>query len=205
MNRRSQTGPPRSGEVPPRRGCQRLERAVSKAGRDARLAQGPHCSHIQPHQPKLRGRRTRGGASKLEPISHVERVGTRQQIQEAVMKSLRLHRLAGILAVCGLLLIAVLAGCGGGGGTTTPLPAALKSIAISPSVANIPRGGTQPFTATGTFSDSSTKDITATCVWMSSNTAVVTISSSGFATAVSSAGIGQTANITCSQSGLARQ
>ena len=116
------------------------------------------------------------------------------------MKSLRVHRSAGILAVCGLLLIAVLAGCGGGG--ATPSPAALKSIAISPSSANIPRGGTQPFTATGTFSDNSTKDITATCVWMSSNTAVVTISSSGLATAVSSAGIGQTANITCSQSGV---
>lgn len=118
------------------------------------------------------------------------------------MKSLRVYRSAAILAVCVFLLTAVLASCGGGGGTATPSPAALKSIAISPSSANIPRGGTQQFTATGTFSDNSTKDITATCVWMSSNTAVVTISSSGLATAVSSAGIGRTANITCSQSGV---
>src|SRR5690606_38332098 len=44
-------------------------------------------------------------------------------------------------------------------------------------------GGTQPFTATGTYSDSSTRDITGEVVWSSTASAVATITSTGVATA----------------------
>src|SRR5262249_38687273 len=45
-------------------------------------------------------------------------------------------------------------------------------------------GGSQQFTATGTYSDGSTQNLTNQVTWSSSNTAVATISTSGLATAV---------------------
>jgi Big-like domain-containing protein len=78
----------------------------------------------------------------------------------------------------------------------------LKSIAATPAAVNIPRGTTKQFTATGTFSDNSKADITSTCAWTSSNTSQVTITTTGLATAVPTASLSQTANISCSQSGI---
>ena len=73
-----------------------------------------------------------------------------------------------------------------GNTTVTVSDALLTAIQVSPASASVPRGAGQQYTATGTFSDSSTQDITTTVVWSSSNTAVATISnaegSSGFAT-----------------------
>ena len=54
--------------------------------------------------------------------------------------------------------------------------ASLVSIAITPSNVSIPAGLTQQFTATGTFTDSSTQDITNTVSWASSQTSAITIS-----------------------------
>ncbi|NNM60336.1 MAG: hypothetical protein HKM04_11055 [Legionellales bacterium] len=65
-------------------------------------------------------------------------------------------------------------------------PATLVSIAITPSgTVSLPSGGSQQFTAIGTYSDSSTADITNTVAWSSSNTATATISASGLAQALS--------------------
>lgn len=93
----------------------------------------------------------------------------------------------------GLLLTIFLAGCGGGGtsgggddggGNNS---AALVSIALTPGDSSIAVGTTQQFTATGTYSDSATKDLTASVTWSSSNTSVAAISnvtgSKGLATA----------------------
>ena len=55
-------------------------------------------------------------------------------------------------------------------------PAVLASIAISPSSVSIPMGTTQQFTATGTYSDGSTQDLTASVQWTSSDATVATIS-----------------------------
>ena len=70
--------------------------------------------------------------------------------------------------------------------TLTVNPAAtLQSIAVTPAGPSIAVGKTQQFTATGTYSDSSTKDITTTVTWVSSNTGFATIgASTGLATAV---------------------
>ena len=75
-------------------------------------------------------------------------------------------------------------------GTTllTVTPAALVSIAISPSSASVAQGVQQQFTATGTFTDGSTQNITATVAWSSSSTSIATISnasgSQGLATSL---------------------
>src|ERR1039457_1519030 len=58
----------------------------------------------------------------------------------------------------------------------TVTPAALVSIAVTPALPNIPRGAQQQFTATGTFTDGSTQDITATVQWSSASPTVATIS-----------------------------
>jgi hypothetical protein len=67
--------------------------------------------------------------------------------------------------------------------------ASLKSIAVTPANPKVPRGLTERFTATGTFSDGSTRNLTTFSTWASSATSVATISNAttgtqGLATAV---------------------
>ena len=72
----------------------------------------------------------------------------------------------------------------GATGLTVTASPVLNSIAVTPSNPALVVGGTQQFTATGTYSDGSTQNLTSSVTWSSSNTAAATISSSGFATAV---------------------
>jgi uncharacterized protein YjdB len=82
------------------------------------------------------------------------------------------------LVVCAVLFAA---GCG----KFFPSASSLVAISISPSNSTIQLTKTQQFTATGTFGDSSSKDVTSSVTWTSSSTNVATISSAGLATAVS--------------------
>lgn len=69
--------------------------------------------------------------------------------------------------------------------TLTVNAVTLSSIAVTPATPSIAVGGTQQFTATGTYSDSSTADITTSCTWTSGTPATATIGSgTGLATAV---------------------
>lgn len=61
----------------------------------------------------------------------------------------------------------------------------LSSISVTPANSAISVGGTQQFTATGTYSDSSTQNLTSSATWVSTVTGVATINSAGLATAVS--------------------
>ena len=63
-----------------------------------------------------------------------------------------------------------------GSTTVNVISAALVSIAISPSTASVRVGKTYPFTATGTFDNGATKDITSDVTWTSSDSATATIS-----------------------------
>ena len=65
-----------------------------------------------------------------------------------------------------------------------PVPT-LDSIAVTPANPTIPVGGTQQFTATGTYSDSSTQDLSDQVTWASSQTGVATIDAAGLATGLS--------------------
>ncbi len=80
-------------------------------------------------------------------------------------------------------------------------PPTLTSIAVTPNNPTISTGATQQFTATGTYSDSSTQNITSQVTWNSSTPAVATINPSGLASGVSA---GSTM-ISASQSGVTGQ
>jgi uncharacterized protein YjdB len=69
---------------------------------------------------------------------------------------------------------------GSGGGSS----ASLVSIAVTPADADLLLGAVQQYTATGTYSDNSTKDITATVTWSSSDATVASIDAGGLATAL---------------------
>jgi len=69
----------------------------------------------------------------------------------------------------------------------------LTSIAISPATATIALNGTQPFTATGLYSDGSTQNLTSSVTWSSSNTTLATINSSGAASGVAQGSVTITA------------
>ncbi len=66
---------------------------------------------------------------------------------------------------------------------------ALQSIAVTPANPTATVGGTQQFTATGTYADSSTQNVTSQVTWASTSTGVATINAAGLATA---AGAGTT-------------
>ncbi|MCZ7358032.1 MAG: DUF2341 domain-containing protein [Candidatus Methanoperedens sp.] len=66
----------------------------------------------------------------------------------------------------------------------TVTPAKLVSIAVTPLNPTISQGQTQQFTANGTYTDSSSKNITSSAIWSSSNTSVATIDVTGLATSV---------------------
>jgi N-acetylneuraminic acid mutarotase len=89
---------------------------------------------------------------------------------------------------------------GGVSGTTTltVTGAVLTGIAVTPGSPTIAKGTTQAFTATGTYSDNTTADITALVSWLSGNTGVATISAAGLASGVNTG----TSTITATLNGV---
>jgi 6-phosphogluconolactonase (cycloisomerase 2 family) len=84
--------------------------------------------------------------------------------------------LTGLLAACG--------GGGGGGGAMTPA-VTLTSIAITPAKPTIGPGSTLQFSATGTYTDATTKDLTTSVAWGASPSSVATIGpSTGLASSI---------------------
>jgi uncharacterized protein YjdB len=82
-----------------------------------------------------------------------------------------------------LLCFGLLAGCGGGSNSAPGSPpAVLQSIQVSPVGPSIAAGLSQQFTATGKYSDNSSKDLTNSATWSSSDASVATVSSTGMAT-----------------------
>lgn len=71
------------------------------------------------------------------------------------------------------------AGAMSGAGAITVTPAILKSIAVTPAAPTYPLGVHPLLTATGTFSDGSTQDLTAQVAWTSSAPAIAQVDGSG--------------------------
>lgn len=94
------------------------------------------------------------------------------------------------LFTLGLIALSLVAGAGCG--KFFPNAGTLVAITISPNNSTIQPGKTQQFTATGTFGDNSTKDISSSVTWSSSNANAATINSSGLATAGTSTGVSTT-------------
>ena len=67
---------------------------------------------------------------------------------------------------------------------TGPPAPTLSTVSVGPVAQTIVTGATLQFTATGTYSNSSTQDVSSQATWTSSNTAVATIGSSGLVTPV---------------------
>ena len=118
-----------------------------------------------------------------------------------------------------ILILAMATACGGGGGggdSSNPTAKTLVSITVSPTNPSIGIGATQQFTATGTYSDNSTQNLTTSVSWTSSVPSVASISnaggSNGLATAIAagttmimaaSGGISGTATLTVTGGGSA--
>lgn len=77
-------------------------------------------------------------------------------------------------------------------------PAVLVSIAVTPQNPSVAAGQSQQFTATGNYSDGSTKDLTSTAVWTSSAPATASVNAGGLATGVAVGG----ATITAASGGM---
>ena len=79
-----------------------------------------------------------------------------------------------------LVVLALLAGLTTLTATVVPATAlgspALLSVTVSPTTASVPKGDAEQFTATGHYSDTSTKNLTDTVTWTSSSSAVATVS-----------------------------
>src|SRR5439155_219087 len=83
------------------------------------------------------------------------------------------------LIVC---TISLLSSFGGGGSSSTTSGGGPN--VLSPAAASVPVNTTQQFTATGNYSDGSSRDLTALVTWGSSSTAVATVDANGLVTAV---------------------
>jgi len=94
-----------------------------------------------------------------------------------------------MVVLCAITLFVVsAAACG----KFFPDAGTLVAITISPNNPTIQPGKTQQFTATGTFGDNSTKDLSSSVTWSSSNANAATINSAGLATAGTSTGVSTT-------------
>jgi len=85
----------------------------------------------------------------------------------------------------------LLAACGGGSDASVDAPKAdapvVVSLAVTPAAGAIPTSSIQPFTATATYSNGSTRDVTASSSWSSGTPAVGTVvQTTGIVTSVAS-------------------
>ena len=84
-------------------------------------------------------------------------------------------------------------------GDATVTPATLTTLTLSPALAQIAKGTTQHFNATGTYSDGTMQNLSSNVTWVSSDGTVASINASGLATGT---GVG-TAQITAAYQGQA--
>jgi len=106
------------------------------------------------------------------------------------VRSLRISSLSFLLC---LPLLAALAGCAGTAASVAPK--SLTAIAVTPGQPSLTAGATQQLTATGTYSDGSTADISTSANWASSAASVATVNSSGTLTAVAAGSATVTASL----------
>jgi trimeric autotransporter adhesin len=116
--------------------------------------------------------------------------GSTQQLPSVTWSSSNLNVASinadGLATSTGTGAVTITASSGSVSGTAslTVTAATLVSIAVTPSNSGMAIGTTKQFTATGTFSDSSAQDITASVLWGSSSPSAATINNQGLASSV---------------------
>ena len=98
--------------------------------------------------------------------------------------------------VASVILVTML-GCGGGGGTTQPPTntPTLQSIQVTGTSPSVVAGQTLQLKATGAYSDGSTKDVTSTATWSTSDNNIATVAPGGMLTAKASGQCSATAKL----------
>ena len=98
-----------------------------------------------------------------------------------------------------VVAMSVLSACQGSGSETAGNSGpSLVSLAVTPSVTSIAAGAQLPLTATATYSDNTTKNLTSSATWSSSNTSVATVRASGVVASLSAG----SATISASSDGI---
>jgi uncharacterized protein YjdB len=82
----------------------------------------------------------------------------------------------------GMATITATQGALSGNTAVSVTSAILVAIVVTPVNSSVPNGITEPFTATGAFSDGTTQDLTTQVIWSSSSPAMATVDSSGVVT-----------------------
>jgi len=77
----------------------------------------------------------------------------------------------------------------------TGVAVVLASIAVTPASTTTPLRLTQQFTATGTYNNGTSQDVTGTAAWSSASPSIATISATGLASAVGQGTAGITASV----------
>jgi hypothetical protein len=101
----------------------------------------------------------------------------------------------GLFAIVLSSLFAML-GCGASGGSNTgTTPPTLVSIGVAAPTTNLIVGETEQLTATGKYSDKTTKDLTGSVTWSTSPAGLATVATTGMLTAQSSGKVSITATM----------
>ena len=87
-------------------------------------------------------------------------------------------------AGAGTTTITAASGSVSGAAALTVTAATVTSITVTPANSNMPVGTTKQFTATASFSDGSSEDVTASVLWGSSNPAAASINNQGLVSSV---------------------
>lgn len=99
------------------------------------------------------------------------------------------------ILACLLSLPLVIANTGCGGVASAPPVKTLASVSVTSPTPSVVVGATRQFTATATYSDSSTANVSSTATWTVATQAFATINSSGLATGVAAGSTMVTASL----------
>jgi hypothetical protein len=110
----------------------------------------------------------------------------------------------GLASTGGLGTTTVSATSGGmsGAATLTVTDATLVSIEVTPSAPSVTSGLTQQFSATGTYTDGTTQDLTAAVTWASSDGAVATVSNAVGSNGLATTGSPGSASLSATSGGV---
>jgi 6-phosphogluconolactonase (cycloisomerase 2 family) len=102
----------------------------------------------------------------------------------------------------GSATITAASGAALGSTTLTVTPATLVSIAVTPANPSIANGTTQQFTATGTYTDNSTQNLTAAVTWNSTDPGVAAVSNATGSNGLATTGAQGSATISAALGGV---